>query len=104
MILRRYAREYLDVTITTDPAAPVDAVWEATFDGGETWVAWEPVDGEPDRGRWLIAGPDAEMGDAVARLPEGSSCVPFRLAGAPEIVGPEPAATVLVVPNRHKGA
>jgi hypothetical protein len=36
--LDRHGREYYKPGVTTDPAVdPTD--WEASFDGGETWVA-----------------------------------------------------------------
>lgn len=85
MRLRRQGREQYDLTITTDP--PVTA-WEASFDGGETYKTAEVVAAPSAlalRVRWLIAGPDAAVGSAVAQL-SGSVRPLVRATADPEIV------------------
>lgn len=66
MDLPRRGREFYDQTITTAPAV---AGWEASFDGGTTYVAGEEVEIDPPvtgalRMRWLVAGPLADPGTA----------------------------------------
>lgn len=53
MILARTERDNYVVTATTDP--PLDGTWEASFDGGATYVEGTPTDGD---WAWLVAGPD----------------------------------------------
>lgn len=59
MYLKAAAREFYSLAIVTEPAV---AAWEASFDGGTTFVAGE-VDGANTR--WLLAGPDADPGTAT---------------------------------------
>ncbi len=59
MELHQEAREYFDLAIATTPTL---TGWEASFDGGETWVAGEAVTGGA---RWLVAGAQADPGDAT---------------------------------------
>lgn len=75
---RRYYRLQIDVTPTA--AAPTE--WEASFDGGANWFRAVPVDGLP---AWLVAGPLAEQGTAVAVLPYGSTAPRIRLVAGAEI-------------------
>lgn len=63
MNLSRYARLYYKVAVTTDPQV---TDWEASFDNGQTWVAGTPVEGVANGFQWLVAGPNAEVGTAVA--------------------------------------
>jgi hypothetical protein len=65
--LSRHAREHYDQRILTDP--PV-AAWEASFNGGTTWVAGTVLVDDPETGwvRWLIAGDLADPGASVAQL------------------------------------
>ena len=53
MRLYREERDYYVLSIVTSPA--LAGVWEASFDGGETWVDGEASD---DNWAWLVAGPD----------------------------------------------
>lgn len=65
MILPRYARRFYKLVVDADDPDPT---WEASFDNGATWVTGEPFT-DPDEGaawRWLVAGPDADPGLAVA--------------------------------------
>lgn len=80
MKLSRYGRENLKMTITTDPPL---TDWEASFDGGVTWVAGTPED---DQTWWLLAGPDVEQETAVAVLSRGSHPVMVRAIDDPEII------------------
>lgn len=85
MQLARYARKYYKLDITTEP--PV-AAWEASFDKGETWLPQTTVDTYP---AWLVAGPDADPGTAVAVLSE--STTPWlRAIDNPEILDVEDKA------------
>lgn len=68
MELNERTRDYYEFAVTTDPAV---TGLEASFDGGLTWIAADPVvDPTPNtqRGRWLLAGPLADIGTAVARI------------------------------------
>lgn len=81
MRLDRHGREYYKPGVTTDPAVdPTD--WEASFDGGETWVA--AID-DGGQAAWLVAGPDAAAGTAVAVITR-SVTPKVRLLDNPEIV------------------
>lgn len=84
MNLNRHARDHMVLAIATDP--PVTGPWEATFDDGATWHDGEAVPGHADRTRWLIAGPDAEQGGAVAQLAVGIHPVTVRCVDSTEIV------------------
>lgn len=78
--LDRFERDYYDVAITTDPALP--GPWEASFDGGTTWHTGEAHNGG---WRWLVRGPDAEVGASVARIP-GTMRPRVRCVANPVIV------------------
>jgi hypothetical protein len=81
MILHRNGREYYALDITTTPSTvPTD--WQASFDGGSTWVAALNVSGHP---AWLLAGASADIGTSVAVL-SGRVRPQVRLIAAPEIV------------------
>lgn len=60
--------------------APTD--WEASFDGGTTWIRATEHGGYP---AWLVAGPRAELGGAVAVIPVGSTTPRVRLTIGEEI-------------------
>lgn len=66
MKLHRAERDNYVLTIGTDP--PLAGVWEASFDGGDTWV-----DGtaNEDAWAWLVAGPDF-VADEVDMTAEGT--------------------------------
>ena len=83
MQLNRAAREYYRLHVTTDPA--VTAPWEASFDGGQTWYAGTDPGGDTGDVMWLVAGPDAEQGPAVAVL-TGTVRPMLRAIDNPEIV------------------
>lgn len=107
MRLHPAAREFYTLRIETDPPA-VDV--EASFDGGVNWHAGEsttatiddsgtPV--EVDVVRWLVAGPDAELG-AAARVAK-TVTVLLRWPDDPEqVVRPLPDELV-VSPNAPEG-
>lgn len=57
--------------VTVPAIDPAD--WSASFDGGTTWHAADPVDGQPT---WLVAGP------SVTAPPAGA----IQLADAPWVV------------------
>lgn len=81
MILSPAGREYYALTITTTPATqPTD--WEASFDGGTTWVAALNVSGNS---AWLVRGTNAAAGSAVAVLTTSISPL-VRLTANPELV------------------
>lgn len=85
MQLARYARKYYKLDITTEPAV---TAWEASFDKGETWHPHTVVD---TFSAWLVAGPDADPGNAVAVL--DSSVTPLlRAVDNPEILDGEGSA------------
>lgn len=63
MRLDPQARRYYRLEVTTTPTDFAPTEWEASFDGGLTWKPAVEVDGLP---AWLIAGPSAEIGEAVA--------------------------------------
>jgi hypothetical protein len=82
MQLARYARKFYKLEITTEPAV---TAWEASFDRGVTWQPQTTVDTYP---AWLVAGPDADPGPAVAVLEE--SVTPWiRAVDNPEILDVE---------------
>lgn len=85
MELSRHGREYYAIRVTTDPAISA-ASWEASFDQGETWhAATVQSDVTGDWSAWLIAGNEADPGDAVAVL--ASSRTPMiRAVDSPEIL------------------
>ena len=80
MNLNRAAREYYALEIVTEPAV---ASWEATFDAGATWDAGTTTDGIT---RWLVAGPDATAGSAVAVLALGTTKPRIRATSNPEVI------------------
>ena len=91
MRLQRQGREFYQLQISTDP--PVEA-WEASFDGGDTWVSGEAAVVEAVAvHRWLVAGPDAGPGGGTVIA---SSVTPMiRAIEAPEtIVRTAPGITV----------
>lgn len=101
MLLNRHARENYAIQIATtttegDPIAAAD--WEASFDGGTTYMPanvltlaapWTDTDGvthEPgDLSEWLVAGPDAEVGSAVAVITASTDPL-VRAIDNPEII------------------
>jgi hypothetical protein len=83
MNLRRNAREFYTLEITTEPEV---TSWDASFDNGSTWDAGTPatLDGA-DVHRWLVAGDDADAGTAVAVLT--TSVRPLiRATDTPEVI------------------
>lgn len=53
MRLHRQERDYYALTIATTPA--LTGTWEASFDGGDTWIDGVESDGA---WTWLVAGPN----------------------------------------------
>lgn len=81
MKLSSYGREYYELTITTSPATiPTD--WEASFDGGATWITALNVSGNS---AWLVRGTNAPAGAAVAII-TASLNPKVRLTLSPEII------------------
>lgn len=63
MKLGPYGRDFYRVTATTDPQV---TVWEASFDGGTTWVAGAPDTTTPPTANtweWLVAGEHVDNSD-----------------------------------------
>ena len=83
MKLDREARQFYDPGPMTEPASAA-ANWEASFDGGETWLA--PTDILNDRPRWLVAGPDAEVGSAAVVITQDTLRPQLRLTTPPELI------------------
>ena len=78
MYLKKLAREFYNLSIATVPAV---TGWEASFDGGATWVAGETIG---DTVRWLVAGAAADPGTATVLT---TSVQPLlRVTDNPEIV------------------
>jgi hypothetical protein len=87
--LSRQGRELYVQEIVTLPALPG---WEASFDGGETWVTGEGVDGQDDQWQWLVHGPDFDpenplFPDAESTPITASRTYPLlRAVGNPEVI------------------
>jgi hypothetical protein len=84
MRLPRRGRELYAVDIVTTPATLVTQ-WEASFDGGSTWVS--PMTLGDGRTGWLLAGPAfsgiADPGQVVVV----EDCQPYaRLTDTPEVL------------------
>lgn len=77
------AREFYTLTITTTPAV---TSWDASFDNGGTWFTGAAVAGQADTFRWLVAGPTATVGAAVAVIGAWSVLPKVRATSSPEIV------------------
>lgn len=99
MELSNHGREFyaLQITTTASDGDPIPlSGWEASFDRGTTWVATVVRDlGGEDWATWLIAGVDAEEGNAVAVI--ARSMTPLvRAIDNPEIlVDRAPVITIL---------
>lgn len=85
MKLTRIGREYLIVTIATDPEI---TGWEASFDGGDTWAVGEPVTGSTEPAwRWLLAGPDVVQPPASGQIEiTATTTVVLRAVDNPEVL------------------
>lgn len=88
MKLNRAERDYYAVRITTSP--PLEGDWEASFDGGETWVPGS-LD-EDSFSTWLVAGPDYDAaavnedpGDTQAVITRNMKPL-LRLAADPVLI------------------
>lgn len=82
MILDRAACEWFKLAITTEPVTgPTD--WEASIDGGETWVSAHDVE---DNSGWLVAGPDYDGAASPDFTLTSSVHVKVRLSDNPETV------------------
>ena len=84
MKLARHARKFYRLELTTDPPVAASA-WEASFDDGATWDQATVIDGTS---AWLVAGPDADPGTAVAVLTESVTPL-LRAIDSPEILDGE---------------
>jgi hypothetical protein len=84
MRLNRFGREVYAVEVTLDPTA--SGTWEASFDGGTTWVAG--TDQNNGSFGWLVAGPSNDGTGAVFQFATQLSVTPLlRLTvGDEEIV------------------
>lgn len=92
MNLSRFGQKWYEVEISTVPQ--VSTGWEATFDGGTTWVAGEVVT-EPDPApvvtgavvvRWLLAGSQAPAVDTAPDVVLTDGVQPIlRAAANPEV-------------------
>lgn len=85
MKLTRIGREYLTVSIETDPAV---TGWEASFDGGTTWATGEEVTvGTSTAWRWLLAGPDVAQPDVSGQITlDATTTVVLRAIDNPEVL------------------
>ena len=87
MDLSPHGREPYKVTLTTVPAI---TAWEASFDGGVTWVAGTPVTGTPNQYAWLVAGPSAPPAPGgtslAATLVRGANPVLVRGTDTPSLI------------------
>jgi hypothetical protein len=84
MNLSRHAREYYQLEIVTEPDVP--GGWEASFDQGETWVngSAATVGGGVPVIRWLLAGPEADLTNAVPIVGDITPLV--RAVDVPELL------------------
>lgn len=84
MILDSYGREYYAMTITTVPAT-TPTQWEASFDGGSTWITAIVHPTTATASAWLVRGVNAAAGTSVATIT--TSLAPkVRLTSSPELV------------------
>lgn len=58
--------DYYTLTITTTP--PLSG-WEASFDGGTTWIAGVLKVGTTDTWQWLLAGPQVAVPGSAHVIP-----------------------------------
>lgn len=79
MRLNPLAREYYTLAITTDPA--VTSGWEASFDGGTTWVAGTVTTSGTS---WLVAGAQADPTGATVIAQTTEPII--RATQAPEVI------------------
>jgi hypothetical protein len=76
-------RAFYTLTIVTDPQI---TDWEASFDGGLTWVAGEPTIRDANTWRWLVAGPGF-TGDTTPAATVAQSMAPLiRAVDTPEVL------------------
>lgn len=86
MRLNSFGREVYAVQVTLDPTA--SGTWEASFDGGATWLAGTLQTDQVSYG-WLVAGPDNDGTGAVYQFAPGTLAVTPMLrltVGAEQIV------------------
>ena len=81
MILNKFSREFYDPRPETDPVV-LPADWSASFDDGVTWV---PATVDDDLPKWLVAGAEADEGDAVAVITDTTYPL-LRITDTPEAV------------------
>lgn len=85
MILDQAACEWMKLALVTEPVTvPTD--WEASIDGGTTWVTATAIDASS---AWLTAGPNyagPEAPDFTITTTPSTTRVKVRLVEAPETV------------------
>jgi hypothetical protein len=98
MQLRCIDRDYYTVEISVDP--PLVGSWEASFDGGVTWVTGTLLAGGWS---WLVAGPDfdaAAVGmdpaDTQATIQKPGVTPILRLQENPVVVSPDCVPSIIV--------
>lgn len=83
MFLPPSGSEFYDLTIVTVPQI---TGWEASFDGGVTWVAAVTDGNDNTHYKWLLAGPTC-VGEDVSAVQITTDVQPLvRATAAPEIV------------------
>jgi len=82
MYLRSDSREFYTLEIETEPAV---AGWEMSVDGVE-WHPGEQDGTNPNIYRWLLAGSEAEPGEAVEVISATKTEVLIRAISDPEII------------------
>lgn len=83
MRLSPSGREWYTLEISTTPAV---TGWDASFDGGATWVASTAV-GSDGYYRWLVAGPSATDNPAgTTVLPLNRTQPKIRASANPELI------------------
>lgn len=95
MQLHPAARKWYSLAVTTAPPIAPDA-WEATFDGGTTWVGATVLDDDTTLSRWLVAGPTFDPASApeatYTSLPLNRTTPRLRVVDAPEVLVEEAPA------------
>lgn len=85
MQLPRSGVELYTLTLTTTPAAGPEE-WQASFDDEQTWHACAVDPANPDRSRWLLAGPSVDPVPTGAIQVSGTVTPKVRLESDPEII------------------
>lgn len=96
MFLPPNGSEYYDQTIIT---APQLTDWEASFDGGQTWVAAVTDPADNTHYRWLVKGPNCPQADSSATLLSADTQPLIRAIGTPEVIIRKPSYIYLSTPS-----